>query len=214
MNLSYNYTLDLQGIYSNVTCAYDTRSPIVYALAPSGFWEYYARCPRGQTVLENATYLVPPSKSSLGFWACKALESRDSYTLYLRGSKNYTHGIGNITCTLAPFQPAVHSLQYTAKSNIFNFTSPKPIAIAPGTSTELLKRTVMGLGSHFVEAQTMASNLVAETVISLGVESFGLMPYVQNETYLRLYEALIEGILDYEVIYFIQLVYILRSSPN
>jgi hypothetical protein len=43
------------------------------------------------------------------------------------------------------------------------------------------------------------ANLVAESVITYGVKNFNLPPYNQNPEYLRLYEAMIQGILDYEV---------------
>lgn len=197
--LFYNYTLELQGITSNVSCEYDSTSPIEYFLTSSGLWQYNATCPPGQDVLVNATFLVPPSSNSLGFWACQTSAAGDSYRLYLRGSKNYAQGIGNITCTLLPFKPAVYALQYTGQAGTFDFTPQVPISTAPGTSTELLKRTVMGLGSNIVEAQSITANLVAESVITYGVKSFGLQPYVQDEQYLRLYEAMIRGVLDYEV---------------
>jgi hypothetical protein len=45
------------------------------------------------------------------------------------------------------------------------------------------------------------SNLVAESIISFGAQSFGLTPYTKDEQYLRLYEAMIQGILVDQVTY-------------
>jgi len=64
----------------------------------------------------------------------------------------------------------------------------------------------MSMGSILWEAQSLVSNLVAESIITLGVKSFSLPPSAPNETYLRLYEAMIQGIFDYEATY-IRLLY-------
>lgn len=83
---------------------------------------------------------------------------------------------------------------------IFDFVAKEPILTASGTDTELLTRSVMALGSNFVQTQTMsATNSVAESIITFGVKYLGLKPYVKDPEYLRLYEAMMRGILDYEV---------------
>lgn len=83
---------------------------------------------------------------------------------------------------------------------IFDFVAKEPILTASGTDTELLTRSVMALGSNFVQTQTMsATNSVAESIITFGVKYLGLKPYVKDPEYLCLYEAMIRGILDYEV---------------
>ena len=40
---------------------------------------------------------------------------------------------------------------------------------------------------------------MAESVITFGVKNFNLPPFIQNTEYLRLCEAMIQGILDYQV---------------
>jgi hypothetical protein len=200
-DLFYDYTLELQGVFSNVTCAYTQNPasiPIRYSPRPKdrlSLWQYSGTCPPGQDILSHATYVVPPSNHSLAFWACKP--GKDSYTLYIRGSGFYTTGIGNITCSVAPFQPALFPLTYTGKSGVFAVQNP--VFRSPNTHTELLTRSIMGLGDNIMESQNTQSNLLAESIISFGVKFFELKPYVQNEKYLRLYEAMIQGILDYEV---------------
>lgn len=202
-DLFYNYTLGLQGVSNNVSCFYDTSSPVYYTATVNGttsaLWQINGTCPPGRDVLLNATYLVPPSSNSLGFWACKASDVGDSFYVYIRGSKFYAQGIGNITCNVAPYQLAVYPLQYMGQPSVFNFLDQAPISTSPRTYTELLTRSIMALGSNFVEGQTMSANAIAESVITYGVKSLGLQPYVQDPQYLRLYEAMIQGILDYEV---------------
>jgi hypothetical protein len=203
-DLFYDYTLKLQGVFSNVTCAYTHNPasiPIRYPPRPPDpltLWQYSGTCPHGQDILSHATYAVPPSNNSLAFWACKT--GKDSYTLYISGhsrSGGYTTGIGNITCSVAPFQPALFPLTYTGKSDVFAVQNH--VFRSPNTHTELLTRAIRGLGDNIKESQNMQSNSLAESIISFGVKFFELQPYVQNEKYLRLYEAMIQGILDYEV---------------
>ena len=196
-DLFYNYTLELQGVFSNVTCAYTYNPaavPINYTSVQS-FVQYNGTCPPGQDILSPALYLVPRSNSSLAFWACKT--GGDLYTLYIVGGNYYEKEIGNITCNVAPFQPALFPLTYTGQSGVFAVQNP--VSTWPNTSTQLLTRAIKGLGATIDEAQGIESNLLAESVFSIGVKFFGLQPYVQNETYLRLYEAMIQGILDYQV---------------
>jgi hypothetical protein len=50
-----------------------------------------------------------------------------------------------------------------------------------------------------MEGQNIQSNLLAESIIAFGINDFHLQPYARNETYLRLYEEMINGILEYEV---------------
>ena len=203
-DLFYDYTLELQGVFNNVTCAYTYNPasiPIKYIFQQDvlALWQYNGTCLPGQDILSPALYLVPPSNNSLAFWACKT--GGDLYTLYIWGSSTveggYTTGIGNITCSVAPFQPALFPLTYTGQSGVFAVQNH--VSISPNTSTELLTRAIKGLGGNIQESQGVQSNLLAESIISFGVKYFGQQPYVQNETYLRLYEAMIQGILDYEV---------------
>ena len=57
----------------------------------------------------------------------------------------------------------------------------------------------MAITSIVTESQGMAANMVAESVITSGVKSFGLSPYVQNPQYLRLFEAMLQGMIEYQV---------------
>jgi len=197
---TYNYTLELQGISSNVTCAYNPDSPVALTIPLTDIWQFAGACtpPEQDLYLNTTTFVSLASNNSLAFWACLA-EPTDSYNLYFRGYSNYKTEIGNITCTLSPIRPTVFPLTYTGLSDIF--TTQAPIATAPSSSSQIGSPMVNSLGSIVWEAQDVQSNLFAESIITAGVKSFVLPPETQSAGYLRLYEAMIQGILDYEATY-------------
>lgn len=205
---TYNYTLELQGISTNVTCAYTSDSPVNVTIPLTNVWQTNGTCPPGQDLfLDNTTFISIPSNNYLGLWACLTEPSADSYNLYFRGvGTYYTPEIGNITCTVSPFRPTVFPLTYTGQAGIF--TAQAPIASSPSSSPELGLPLVKSLGSVVWEAQSLNSNLVAESIITAGVKSFNLPPDMPTIEYLRLYEKMIEGIFDYEV----RSIYYLSSS--
>ena len=219
--LPYNYSLDLQGISNNVSCSYATDSPVSFGLpfAPITYvYQFNGTCPPGQDFLGTTAWSTIASGNTLGFWACETSTSGDAYNVYLRGIKNYNASIGNITCVIEPVQPAVYKLDYTGKSGVFNSTQTA-VSTSPGTSTELTRRAIGALGNvrdlfhlynsnlTFVffqivwQAQNQESNLVAESVFTFGIKDFNLPQYVPVDGYLRLYEAMIGGMIDYVVCY-------------
>jgi hypothetical protein len=216
LDLSYNYTLDLQGMSSNVTCAYSSVPVVQYYNPLPGIYQYNGTCPPGQDFLVNTSFIVIGSNSSLGFWACQTSKSGSAYTVYLEGIRNYAQAIGNIQCNISPVQPALFRLNYNGQAGIFSINN-STVSTWPTTSTELISRSVMSLGdvvrevcklsfafmSHKAEkngeAQNDAANLVAESVITFGVKNFNLPPLNQSSEYLKLYEAMIQGMMDYQV---------------
>lgn len=145
--LPYNYSLDLQGILSEVSCVYDMHSPVLFSLTNPNFtsvWNFDGTCPSGQDFLGTTAWNIIANNNTLGFWACNT--SGNSYEVYLRGDKNYADSIGNITCIMKPIQPAVFKLDYTGQTGVFNSTQPAN-SISPGTSTELIRRAVAALGN-------------------------------------------------------------------
>jgi hypothetical protein len=214
--LSYNYSLDLQGISNNVSCSYAEDSPVNFGLpfAPITYvWQFNGTCPSGQDFLGTTAWSTIASNNTLGFWACQTATSGNAYNVYLRGIKNYYTSIGNITCIVEPVQPAVFKLDYTGTAGVFNSTQTA-ISTSPGTSTELVTRAVGALGNIVWQAQNEESNLIAESVITFGIKSFNLPQYVPADGYLRLYEAMIGGIIDYEATY-IRLLYSTKvTGPN
>jgi hypothetical protein len=195
----YNYTLDLQGLTSNIKCIYDNQSPITFWKVPGAAfsYQYNGTCSGFEDVWTNSQFIPPNSDNSLGFWACKVPGNSEQYLLYLLGRVNYGYAIGSITCTLSAIQPAIFPVTYQSRSGYF-FTQNHTTTFA-NTSPEIIQRAIKGLGAVIYESQNTQTNLVAESVITFGVKSYGLPPYNQSEKYLQLYEAMFQGILEYEV---------------
>ena len=147
--LPYNYSLDLQGIFRDVSCFYEIDSPVNFSLpfpSVSYVYQFNGTCPPGQDFLGTPVWTTIASNNTLGFWACQLSTSGDLYNVYLRGIKKYIASIGNVTCIVGPVQPAVFKLDYTGKSGVFNSTQVA-ISTSPGTSTELIRRAVGALGN-------------------------------------------------------------------
>lgn len=64
---------------------------------------------------------------------------------------------------------------------------------------EFIDHILVGLGNVVREAQSMLHNLLAESVMTVGATLFNLTRGEKHEDYLRLFEAMIEGMLEYEV---------------
>ena len=211
--ISYNYTLNYQGLFSNVNCSYQPTSPIKHMSSSNDSVTYNVpSC----AALGEASILTNISsfKSVLGTntlmsWACQSAPINTqppSYSIYLKflGFRGgYEQDMGNITCTVSPIQPAIFPVMYQSSRRIFSvgdaLSSNVLVAGPPPAFSLLLNYTLIALGSVISQGQNFDSNLVAESVITLGLKSFGLQPYAQNSTYLQLYERMIQGILEYEV---------------
>jgi len=148
-------------------------------------------------------YLIPSSDSTLSFWACKSIptpEQDPTYYIYLSAlGDSYETQIGNITCTISPIQPAVFLVTYQSSTRVFS-TQKQITTSAPANSfSDLIEYALSGLGGIFQLAQTQSNNLVAASVLDLGFQALGFGENEQNEHYLPLYEAMIQGILVDEV---------------
>jgi hypothetical protein len=205
--ISYNYTLNQQGFASNITCAYVDQSPIKFTPVPDNslLVAYNASCPDLGlvNVLTNVSdYPTLNTNNTLTFWACKSVPTdgkEPNYYVYLRGRLNYAP-IANVTCLISSIQPAIFPVEYQSAPSIFSSSSEPNATFANATfPTPALIEYAVGVGAVIQESQNIQSNLVAESVITFGVKNFQLQPYERNEKYLRLYEAMIKGILEYEV---------------
>jgi len=203
--LSYNYTLEHQGLSSSVSCIYDTQSPIIVSGIPNNTFTLGVdgNCDGLAHVFEHGTPIeMTNSLKSLVFWACKSIPSAREdpvYYIYLRGRENYATAIGNITCTVSPIQPAIFPVMYESRRRIFS-TKELIGTSEPGNITsDCMGRALIGLANFVLQSQSAESNLVAESVIALGVQSLGLSPNEANKAYLPLYAAMIQGILVNEV---------------
>ena len=203
--ISYNYTLNYQGFSNNITCIYDNQSPIRFSAVPGNTFlvAFNASCP-DLGLADVFTNVVPVTlnvNSTLTFWACKSVPTDGTepiYSIYLRGRLNYASSIGNITCRASSIKPAIFSVEYQSAPNIFS-SSEEPNTTFATITPGLMELALGGLGAVIEESQNIKSNLVADSVVTFGVKEFQLQPYERSEKYLRLYEEMIRGIIEYEV---------------
>lgn len=219
----YNYTLHHQGVASNISCSYQQTSPIVYqSLNDTVSYNVPSCAALGQTrFLTNVTsFRSIFGNNTLMYWACQSAPNNarpPSYSIYLRGVRgSYDGSVGNISCTVSPIHPATFPITYQSTSGIFSagdaLSANEPGTYSPTAYSLLANYTFTGLGGVIEQGQNFDSNLVAESVITFGVKSFELKPYLKNSTYLRLYERMIQGILEYQTTY-IRLIYATVPDP-
>ena len=206
--LPYNYTLMNQGLTSNINCEYAPRSPInVFGITGDTtnlLMQYNGTCDGvGETDVlpDNTQFVALNSTNTLTFWACKSPpnETEPSYFIYLSGLQNYATGIGNITCTISPIQPALFPVTYQSIYDIFSVGEPGEVDAT--TFSGFLDQSVATFGNLVAEGQSLQSNLVAESVITYGVKYYGLPQTKQDPVYLQLYESMIQGTMEYLVRY-------------
>jgi len=203
--ISYNYTLNHQGFASNITCIYNDQSPILFwtVRGDANMVAYNASCSDLglANVLTNVVdYVTLNTNNTLTFWACKSVPTDGEeliYHVYLRGRENYA-SFTDITCLVSSTQLAIFPVEYQSAPSIFS-SSGEPNATFANMIPGLVERALGGLGAVIRESQNLQSNLVAESVITFGVKKFQLQPYERNGKYLQLYEAMIKGIIEYEV---------------
>ncbi|KAF9526285.1 hypothetical protein CPB83DRAFT_908542 [Crepidotus variabilis] len=138
------------------------------------------------------------------FWACKTFSNQGQealYSIYLRGGGFFKDAIRNITCTVSPTQPAQFQVTYRSKAQIFSTEQHKELSPARFANSLVIEKAVAAVGAAVNELQNFQTNLLAESVITFGVKSFKLQPYNKTDEDLRLYAAMIQGILEYQVTY-------------
>jgi hypothetical protein len=158
-------------------------------------YQYNGSCDGETQVLDVEQYITVNSNNTLTFWACKSAPdgtTQLTYSIYLHGVAGYESSISNITCTISPIQPTTFPVTYqSVQLGIFNVNDS--IGINTTTFSGFIDRAISGLGDIMWESQDWESNLVAESVFTFGVKDFGQELYVQNEQYLQLFEAMIQG---------------------
>jgi len=204
---SYNYTLDHQGFTSNISCIYDTQSPIRFSPVHNNTFLVAVNGSCNEIGLADVTnaldYWTPDTTQTLTFWACKSLptgEQDPAYYIYLHGrGVIYETVIGNITCTVDPIQPAVFPVMYRSSTRVFSTQERISISAPANTFSDLIEYAIFTFGGTLREAQTVSVNMVAGSVVGLGNKAMGFALADQNEQYLPLYEAMIRGILADQV---------------
>ena len=213
--LSYNYTLDHQGITAEPSCRYSQTSPIEYAYSPSKESLTYSvpSCAAlGQTdVLVYTPNITIPGNSryTLLYWACQDASQPNTYYVYLSGIGLYADPIGNITCTISQLEPATYSVMYESGKGIFTTTPSTLLAHEPAGSASsvftspVMTYTLQGLSNLMSEGQNSQANLVAESIITFGVKDFNQKPDQRSDTYLLLCGLMMKGIVEYLVCLFV-----------
>jgi hypothetical protein len=199
---AYQYSLDLQGLVSGVKCESTSSSPVFFNRTVAGVYQTLGSCPAGHDVLPQALFLSIISHHTMGSWVCgQGNRSQDgsfgTYLLYLRGYELYDAILGNMTCTVSPVQHAIFPVTFSTRSGAF--TASQPTQQFTTSPSDLIIRSIMAILSLVTESQGFSANAVAESVITYGVKSFGLSAGSWDPQYLRLFEAMIQGMIEYEV---------------
>ena len=206
--ISYDYTLNHQGLKSNVSCSYTTTYPFssFAVLDPIGFptttLTYNVNC-TGQGKTDALINLPPPESAithdALIYWACQDEIPTASYTIYLAGFGGYNNTVGNVTCVINPIQSAIYSVMYRSTEDIFSVTEAN--ASSPIRFSTLINDALVGLRKLISNSQNFDDNLLAEMILDFGLKSFGLPadPDLPPPQYLSIYEQMIQGIIEYEV---------------
>ncbi|KDQ53312.1 hypothetical protein JAAARDRAFT_197478 [Jaapia argillacea MUCL 33604] len=212
--LSYQYTTSLQGFMSNVSCIYDSESPITFVNSTlTDVRGIAGTCPPGHNILGNSAYpTFFTGPGYLSYYACNAssTDSGGSYNLYFRGDGDYIDAIGNVTCQLSSAHHATYDVTYNSQPGLFS-AHPSSSSSSNNQSLLLIDSAVQALGTLVWNAQWMEFNSVAESVITFGIKEFGVQQYARDDRNLRILEAMIQGVLEYEVTYN-RLIYALYNS--
>lgn len=212
--LSYNYTLDRQGLASNINCSYDTKSPIVVSTPHNtGLVHVNASCDGiGLDDVHNMNMGPGPDGFSmpkgelytLTVWACKSIptasgEQDPAYYIYLRGLDDQVGADENITCTIFPIQPALFPVTYQSSTGVFSTQKQSTTFQLMDHFSELIEIAILWWGELVFQGQNSNSNAVVDLVRSLGLYHLGLPPDEKNEQQLPLYAAMIQGTLVNQV---------------
>ncbi|KAJ2912777.1 hypothetical protein MD484_g7634, partial [Candolleomyces efflorescens] len=222
--VSHNYTLTQQGLETNVSCSYDPTSPIAFEGIENSTMVIatYGSCDAAMGVepVTNEVLFYPTvnGNNTLTYWTCKELQAPGSidptYFIYLRGRVNYRTSIGNITCRVSPMRSREFNVDYHSSPGYFS-------SRATNTSGALSERStyppftdwiLVAFGNLMWETQNWASHLVAEAVFSMGTKNLNVSSFEPSDTHLRLFEAMIQGILEYGATYS-RLVYSIGDNP-
>ena len=213
--LSYNYTLNHQGMRAESSCEYSQSSPIKYSYSSSNETLTYSvpSCAAlGQNdVLNYTPNITIPGNSAytLMYWACQDATQPSTYYVYLSGIGLYSDSIGDITCTISQLQPATYSVMYESTRGIFTTTPSTLLTLEPAGdalsvfTSPIMTYVLQGLSNLMSEGQNLQANLVAESVITFGAKDFKQQPDQRSDTYLRLYGLMIQGIVEYLVCPFV-----------
>ncbi|RXW22996.1 hypothetical protein EST38_g2858 [Candolleomyces aberdarensis] len=204
---SFNYTLQQQGLSSNTSCKYSESSPITV---------FSGEGPGGRTTMVNGTCdaslnltdlihwsSIRDSPRVLAAWACDASLGKASdlsYVVYLRQHDALGSGNYNITCT-SPIGVSLVDTTFDSSSSLFrtdNTIQQPTKAIGPGEHA-MVSGIISSVIHSIVITQNREPDMFMDQILAAGVTGFGLAVGERNDQYLRLYEAMLDGLLEYQV---------------
>lgn len=212
--VSYNYTLNHQGLASNVSCYYDNTSPIRFRnisytnttriMSSFGICDSAAGMQEVLPAEGVHDYVTLNANNTLTYWACKQIPQPGSleptYFVHLRGRGNYKTSIGNITCRISPMRAQEYSVNYLSVPGYFTTSRAYAAQSAQKpTFSRYIEWGLVGFGNIIWEGQNWSSHLVAETVVSLAMKKLKISTREQNPVSLKMYEAMVQGMLEYGV---------------
>lgn len=212
--VSYDYTLEQQGLTSNVSCGFSSRIPF-----NTSFLDPQTRLALGyniscgneygefEVLKDVGLFKSTWSNNTLLYWACQSALNgtrTDSYSIYLGGvgipGGLYPTKIGYITCSVKPIKTAIFPVRFDSTTNIFSTAQPAPESSQAITFPDLLAHALVGLGQVIVEGQNYEANLVAESILTFAYKSFNVsVNATRPPEFLWLFEKMIQGIIEYEV---------------
>jgi len=202
--LSYNYTLDLQGLACNVSCIYDSHTPIRNMAVPGNdLMAYNGSCDGLSDVFGDGSYFEINSEYPQKFWACKSVQAGGedpAYYIYLTRPSVYD----NITCTVSPIQPARFPVIYQSNTGVFSTNPSEAIATSELTDvfSKIIESAITIVGVVIAKAQTPYSNMftdsVTDSIADASTQSWFLHK-TKEEKILLLYAAMIQGIFANQV---------------
>ncbi|KAJ2913317.1 hypothetical protein MD484_g7090, partial [Candolleomyces efflorescens] len=108
-----------------------------------------------------------------------------------------------------------YEVDYLSEPRYFATRAPTrfPHTSLQAVQSRFIERAIQALGDVVSEAQNWSANLLAEAVFSLGAKELNLSTREKDTQYLSLYEAMIQGMLAYEITYS-RLVYNVNAELN
>ncbi|KAJ2912774.1 hypothetical protein MD484_g7644, partial [Candolleomyces efflorescens] len=214
--VSYNYTLNQQGLTANINCSYDNTSPIRFrsvndtntTLIMSSFGICDSAAGMEEVLEGVINYVTLNANNTLTYWACKQPPQPGSqdptYFVHLRGRGYYKSSIGNITCRISPMRAQDYLVDYLSGPGYFTASRSHDAQSAQKpTFYRYIEWGLVGFGNMIWEGQNWSSHLAAETVFSLAMKKLKIPSAMreQNPISLKMFEAMVQGMLEYGATY-------------
>jgi hypothetical protein len=222
---SYVYTMHQQGLNANATCEYSTSRPIVFSAEESSsvdFVEYTGSCDSslGWGDLSVPIRIPKGFFKTLGSWVCESLidpPAAKRYMIYLAlqisevdplfsaTNTNTGQNLLSITCTIPPLNFGSYDVTFNSSRNQFQVfgeappassPNPNPAGVIEGPFRDYILRST---GQFIPLMQNSFSNMLVESVIASAVKIFESPAAAHDQERLRLYAAMLNGIMEYLV---------------